>query len=292
MLVCSAGVVAALGASSCGGSEWVRSRDSSRQYRHDGEQSGDWESNGQERGLGPATPYHPSNTEPTQLGEPYRNTYYDFPAEGTGAKTATVFDGNCKEIAKVTQGFHDAVCLQGSGRLSSGETISFARRDCECAALCPKSQHKICFDKLDPKAFPTGRGASGRPVTPLRSVAVDTELIPLGTPIRIQEFIGVALPGGGKHDGCFRADDRGSRVTGRHVDIFTGDPDETKVYNQLVPSNEGVTVEVDPDSCKYLRVDPAPTPSPTPPPAVPTAPAAPLPAASSGPGGGPSAGQK
>lgn len=235
---------------SCGGTDWVHSKERRQALTNNGE----WEESNPSRGLGPER--HPSTTQPsTDLGQPYRNTYYDFPSEkNDGEKKATVFDGQCAPIASVTQAFHDAVCLQGSGRLSTGETISFNRRDCECAAVCPKSGSKICFDKLDPKEFPTGRGASGRPVTPLRSVAVDTDIIPLGTPIRIPEFIGVRLPDGGKHDGCFRADDRGSRVTGRHVDIFTGDPDATKVYNQLVPSNEGVMVEIDPGPCKYLSV--------------------------------------
>lgn len=234
---------------SCGGTDWVHSKER-RQALTD---NGEWEEANPTGGLGPTRrPANPGET--TRLGQPYRNTYYDFPSEKGGDTKATVYDGQCAPIAQVSQAFHDAVCLQGSGRLATGETISFNRRDCECAAVCPKSGSKICFDKLDPKEFPTGRGASGRPVTPLRSVAVDTDIIPLGTPIRISEFIGLRLPDGGKHDGCFRADDRGKAVTGRHVDIFAGDPESTKVYNQLVPSNEGVMVEIDPEPCKYLSV--------------------------------------
>ena len=80
-------------------------------------------------------------------------------------------------------------------------------------------------------------------------MAVDTDVIPLGTPIFIQEYVGLPMPGGGAHDGCFRADDRGSKVAGRHVDIFTGDPDTTAKWNQLVPSNQGVTVEINSPRC-------------------------------------------
>src|SRR5512140_644858 len=36
----------------------------------------------------------------------FRNTYYDFPREGAGAKDAAVFDASCAEIAKVTREFH------------------------------------------------------------------------------------------------------------------------------------------------------------------------------------------
>jgi 3D (Asp-Asp-Asp) domain-containing protein len=239
------GLLAVASAASCGGDEWVHhhSRSAAR-----GESSG-WD----ETVVATADP-QPTATAPRAdarppTGETYRNTYYDFPKEGAGKKDATVFDAQCNPIAKVTQAFHDAACVQGSGRLSTGETISFARRDCECAAICPRSQHKICFDKLDAKEFPTGRGASGKPVTPLRSVAVDTDVIPLGTPIFIQEYVGLPMPGGGTHDGCFRADDRGSKVAGRHVDIFTGDPEMTAKWNQLVPSNQGVTVEVNSPRC-------------------------------------------
>jgi len=232
---------------SCGGSEWVR------QHPHHARSSDD---SGWTEGTGePTAPSSAPAGVPVDAegAETYRNTYYDFPAEGAGTKDATVFDGSCQPIAKVTQAFHDAVCLQGSGRLSTGETISFNRRDCECAAICPKSSHKICFDKLDPKQFPTGRGATGRPVTPVRSVAVDTAVIPLGTVLFIPEYVGLPLPGGGKHDGCFRADDRGSRVSGRHVDIFTGDPSTTAEWNRLVPSNQGVSVEIGAGRCAALR---------------------------------------
>ena len=185
---------------------------------------------------------------------PFRNTYYDFPKEASGAKSATLYGADCKAITSVTQTFHDEVCVQGSGRLTSGDTVSYAKRDCACAAVCPRTGHQICFEKLDPKAFPTGRGASGKPVVPLRSIAVDIDVIPLGSVVFIPDYVGLPLPGGGKHDGCFRADDRGSKVVGRHVDIFTGDPETTKLYNQLVPSNQGVRVEVAASRCAGIAL--------------------------------------
>lgn len=185
--------------------------------------------------------------------EPFRNTYYDFPAEGAGAQSATVFDAACAPITKVTQAFHDQVCMQGSGRLRSGATISFAKRDCDCAAVCPRSGQRICFEKLDPKQFPTGRGSTGKPVTPLRSIAVDPEVLPLGTVVYIPEYDG--LPTGepnAAHDGCFIAEDRGSKVVGRHIDVFTGDPSMTQRWNQLVPSNVGVRLELGSPRCAHL----------------------------------------
>ena len=157
----------------------------------------------------------------------------------------------CETIASVTRGFFEAVCVQGSGTLRQGATMSFARRDCECAEVCPRTGQKICFDLLDPKQFPWGRGATGKPITPLLSVAVDSGVIPLGTPIYVPEYDGLPRDPEEKtlHDGCFVAQDRGLKVKGKHVDIFTGHRSMTELWNRLVPSNRGVTVVLDTPRC-------------------------------------------
>jgi len=185
-------------------------------------------------------------------GERFRNTYYDFPREDTGTKDAAIYDATCKLITNVTREFHDRVCVQGSGRLSTGETVSFAKRNCDCAETCPRTSQKICFERLDPARFPTGRGALGKPITPLRSIAVDSSVIPLGTVVFIPEFKGLELPSGGKHDGCFIAEDRGLKVVGRQIDIFTGDPSITAHVNAKVPSNKGVRVYPNDPRCRAL----------------------------------------
>jgi 3D (Asp-Asp-Asp) domain-containing protein len=195
----------------------------------------------------------PSGALPDTSGV-FRNTYYDFPREGSGQKTATLFDGACAPLASVTPDFHDAVCVQGSGRVGSGATVSFARRGCDCAAACPRTGEKICFDRLDPQRFPHGRGAMGRAITPMRTVAVDSAVIPLGTVIYVPELAGLPLPDGGRHDGCFVAEDRGIRVIGKQIDVFTGDPAETARLNALYPSNRGVHVRTGDARCQRLRV--------------------------------------
>ncbi|HSC87086.1 MAG TPA: 3D domain-containing protein [Polyangiaceae bacterium] len=174
----------------------------------------------------------------------FRNTYYDFPAESdfSGAKTA-LMSPSCQPLRQVPRGFFEAVCVQGSGTLTSGATVSFAKRDCACAEVCPRTGQKICFDELDQKTFPWGRGATGKAITPLKTVAVDSNVIPLGTRIYIAEFDGVPRgPGGSPHDGCFIAEDRGMKVVGEHVDVFTGNPRVTAFLNGKVPSNRGVHV--------------------------------------------------
>jgi 3D (Asp-Asp-Asp) domain-containing protein len=263
------------------GAEWVRS--GSDDPRVDPATAQDWRSSGAEgSGAFPAGAARPADssapggrpgdaepgdgTEPLVLradgrpapgaagaagaGDLFRNTYYDFPREGGGAKDATVYDASCAPIASVPRAFHDQVCVQGSGRLASGATVSFAKRGCSCAAVCPRTGQQICFEQLDPVKFPSGRGATGKAVTPLRTVAVDTAVIPLGTVIFIPDYVGLPRPDGTQHDGCFVAEDRGVKVVGRQVDVFTGDPAMTARWNAMVPSNQGVRVRVDDARCK------------------------------------------
>jgi 3D (Asp-Asp-Asp) domain-containing protein len=182
----------------------------------------------------------------------FRNTYYDFPSESDfSGETVALKNGHCKTIKDVARSFYEAVCVQGSGTLSSGSTVSFAKRDCDCAPLCPRTEQHICFDELDAKTYPWGRGATGRAITPLLSVAVDTDVVPLDTPIYIPEFDGIPRDPSRKalHDGCFIAQDRGVRVKGEHIDVFTGQHELTTLWNGLVPSNRGVTVVVDSPRC-------------------------------------------
>ena len=72
---------------------------------------------------------------------------------------------------------------------------------------------------------------------------------------------GVAIPeldgaprgnGGETMDGCFVVEDRGLRVKGEHVDIFTGLSANTALLNERVPSNQGVTVVVEAPRCARL----------------------------------------
>lgn len=192
-----------------------------------------------------------SRTEPSSATSPvtgrslgvFHNTYYSFPneAEYDGAKT-TIFDATCKPIAEVPKAFHDKLCVQGSGRLASNRTVSFAKRNCECAALCPRSGQKICYEALDPAAFPWGRGATGKAITPFRTIAVDSKVIALGTPVFIPAYTSQPMPDGSVHDGCFLAEDRGLKVVGHRVDVFTGGEAATHDWNQRVPTAQGVEI--------------------------------------------------
>jgi 3D (Asp-Asp-Asp) domain-containing protein len=182
----------------------------------------------------------------------FRNTYYDFPSElDFEGPEVELKNAKCETIANVRRGFFEAVCVQGSGTLRQGTTVSFNKRDCSCAELCPRTGQKICFDALEAKDFPWGRGAQGKPITPLLTVAVDPEVIPLGTPLYVPEYDGVPRDPEERtlHDGCFVAQDRGLKVKGQHLDVFTGHRTMTQLWNRLVPSNKGVTVMLDSPRC-------------------------------------------
>jgi len=182
----------------------------------------------------------------------FRNTYYDFPNESDyeGA-VLPLMNQSCKTLAQVPRSFFEALCVQGSGTLKRGSTVSFARRDCDCASVCPKTGQKICFDELDAREYPWGRGATGKAITPLLTVAVDPKVIPLGTALYVPELDGMPREPNGTspHDGCFVAQDKGLAVVGNHVDFFTGHKDVTALWNRRVPSNRGVTVIVDSPRC-------------------------------------------
>lgn len=182
----------------------------------------------------------------------FRNTYYDFPSENDHkGEPVALMNAKCKTIRDVPRGFYETLCVQGSGTLSDGTTVSFAKRDCKCAEICPRTDQKICFDALPRSEFPWGRGATGKAITPLLTVAVDSNVIPLGTPLYIPEYDGMPRDAThtAYHDGCFIAQDRGSRIKNKHVDVFTGHESITKLWNRLLPSNEGVTVVLESPRC-------------------------------------------
>jgi len=76
--------------------------------------------------------------------------------------------------------------------------------------------------QIDRRLFPMGVGASGMPLAPFRSVAVDTTRIPLGTRLYIPAVRRLLRNAGVPHHGCFLADDRGGRIKGARIDLFVG----------------------------------------------------------------------
>ncbi|HVK78143.1 MAG TPA: 3D domain-containing protein [Kofleriaceae bacterium] len=135
--------------------------------------------------------------------------------------------------------------MEGSGLLADGRVINYA-------GAC-KYGTGTCFETLDWREYPFGRGARRRTLTPFKSVAVDPKLIPLGEPLYIVEFDGMRLPDGSVHDGCVRADDTGGGIKLRKMDFFVVTYGNFRWLLQELWGVNWITPVVEAPRCEYLR---------------------------------------
>lgn len=189
----------------------------------------------------------------TSIGT-FINTYYYIEEESahTGAATATFYDRNCGVLAKVPASFASLACIEGTAKLKNGSVINYATNK-QCGGPC-----KFTWAVMDPARFPWGQGNRGNALEPLRSWAVDTNVIANGTVLYVEEWDGKAIPkigtiGGSTHDGCFRADDVGGGIKGKHVDIFAGSIAMYRELNRTFPTRTSFTVYKDSPRCAHLR---------------------------------------
>lgn len=136
-------------------------------------------------------------------------------ASGAAADRVPLLDRDCQPLIEVSPSFAAEIRMQGTGRLRDGRLINVAGA-CSCGG--------ICFHFL-PAGIKWGTGASGLPLSPFRMVAVDPDLIPLGSLLYLPELDGRRMPGrppagGFIHDGCVVAADVGGAIKGRQLDLF------------------------------------------------------------------------
>ena len=67
-----------------------------------------------------------------------------------------------------------------------------------------------------------GLDSLGCKVVPMRTIAVDKQVIPRRTVIFIKETVGLKMPDGREHDGYWYATDIGSAIKGPRIDLYTG----------------------------------------------------------------------
>ena len=135
--------------------------------------------------------------------------------------------------------------LEGSGVLTDGRVINYH-------GACDYG-YGTCFQTLDVRDFPFGRGARRRTLVPFKSVAVDPRLIPLGEPLFIPEFEGMRLPDGSIHDGCVRADDTGGGIKERKMDFFVVSYRNFRTLLQEVWGVNWISPRIEEPRCEYLR---------------------------------------
>jgi 3D (Asp-Asp-Asp) domain-containing protein len=127
-----------------------------------------------------------------------------------------IYTPDCQVLATVPAEFADNLAIEGTGRLEDGRVINYDGA-CDC-------QLSPCYHEVDAE-HPWGSGAGGRALVPFRSVAVDRDVIAIGTSLYVLELDGIAMPGDPPwgdfvHDGCVSADDTGGGIDGMQIDFF------------------------------------------------------------------------
>jgi len=67
-----------------------------------------------------------------------------------------------------------------------------------------------------------GLDSLGCRVVPMRTLAVDKNIIPRRTVVFIKETVGIKMPDGQAHDGYWYASDIGGAIKGQRIDLYTG----------------------------------------------------------------------
>jgi 3D (Asp-Asp-Asp) domain-containing protein len=141
--------------------------------------------------------------------------------------------------------FASRLRLEGSGMMEDGRIVNYS-------GPCPFG-YGTCFEQIDRREFPFGRGAGVRPLVPFKSVAVDPRVVPIGEPLYVPEFDGMVLPDGSIHDGCVRADDTGGGIKRRKLDFFVVSYGNFRYLLDELENVTWITPQVNAPRCEYLR---------------------------------------
>lgn len=161
-------------------------------------------------------------------------TYYFLAMENPAAeKTVGLYHARTgKRIGTVSKKFAAQLKMQGSGKLVSGQVVSYSRVPSAGISAVPV-------------AAEWGLSASGEPMVPFRTVSVDPRVFPLGSVLMIRETAGMSLPDGTTHDGIWKAADTGGAVRNRDIDFFVGRKEWGAVLNSHgVLGKRPLTIEV------------------------------------------------
>ena len=95
---------------------------------------------------------------------------------------------------------------------------------CKAPASCAMAGSSTCGARAAVLANASSRS---RALQPFRTVAVDRNLIKLGSLLYVPDLEGRTMPGrkplgGFVHDGCVMADDTGGGIIGNQLDLFVG----------------------------------------------------------------------
>jgi peptidoglycan/xylan/chitin deacetylase (PgdA/CDA1 family)/3D (Asp-Asp-Asp) domain-containing protein len=193
------------------------------------------------------TPGLASASDPGPKLGTFWTTYYYVPNETDypPLENSSVKDISGQVLSTVNSQFKKDVDVEGTGIIRSGKTINFAGR--------VNSEIRYRYSKAR-----WGWGIGACELKPFHTIAVDANMIPLGTVVYIPKAKGMKLPDGSVHDGIFYAEDIGSAINHMHIDMFASEGlSSGKVY-ESAGIKTGTFVDVykvsdpDPNGCQTL----------------------------------------
>lgn len=198
----------------------------------------------------------------------YKVTYfwvYDSIQEPVDMTSTMVdmLDVNDQVIASIPQAVAERIAMEGSGYLPADPL--YVEPDSKAGALLNLANDegwpRARFIEIDKVNFPWGMSGMGEALVPYWTVAVDKDVLPLGTIIYVPAYDGYVLPNGfttvtgaSVHDGLFYCGDISWSFKGKQIDVFTGDYNNWQDTEQWVNSISRVPL--------YISATPAPFPPP------------------------------
>lgn len=148
-------------------------------------------------------------------------------------------DGNPLEPkTAVTRKEYCNLQLQGTGFVD-GVLYGYATKTEAHVTYCADISSKISGQvKFQIEKNKYGTGVQSRPLTPMKSIAVDRSVIPYGSKVFIPALKDLKYVFEGKehiHDGYVSADDTGGAIIGSHIDFFLGPQDDPYVFARQFP---------------------------------------------------------
>jgi 3D (Asp-Asp-Asp) domain-containing protein len=186
------------------------------------------------------------------LEDDYRDPTATIPRSSAPASTyVELYTREGFFLARVPERFAYALRLEGSALMQDGRVVNY-NGTCKFGYGTP-GVGATCYEQLDTKKFPFGRGSGPRPLVPFKSVAIDKSVIKIGEPLYIPEFDGLQLPDGSIHDGCVRADDTGGGIKKRKMDFFVVTYGNFRFLLDQLLNVTWITPHIEAPRCEYLR---------------------------------------
>lgn len=158
-------------------------------------------------------------------------------------RVVPVRDRRGNTLTWVCDRFATNLAMEGTGRTWDGRLFNWDSR----------VNGRACFREIDTTLYPFGVGARGWALVPWRSLAVDSRYVPLGSTVEITELVGMPLPDGTLHDGCFVAVDSGGAIRGHHLDLFLPSTEEHSRLAREGWLPRSVTIVIDSPRCASAR---------------------------------------